>query len=128
VGVFNDYQFRNGSGVTIGIWINTTFLEQEMPWNSLVNLLEFEKIKLDQEFKILDFDQKIIRWLVMDVLGTEGKKKLFLSQLPIKLNHLYSMSQPICLVLSDEESGIPFSALLTQSNSGFQLYLLPKAR
>jgi len=47
----------------------------------------------------------------MDVLGTEGKGKLFLSQLPVKLNHLYSMSQPTCLVLSDEESEIPFSAL-----------------
>jgi len=112
----------------IGIGVNTTFLEQEMPWNSLVDLLEFGKIKLDQEFKILDFDQKIIRWLAMDVLGTEGKGELFLSQLPIKLNHLYSMSQPTCLVLSDEESGILFSALLTRSNSGFQLYLLPKAR
>lgn len=112
----------------IGIGVNRAFLEQEMPWNSLVDLLEFGKIKLDREFQLLDIDEKIIHWLGTDVPDSGGKGELFLSELPLKLDHLHSATQPTCLVLTDEESGIQFSALLTQSESGFQLYLLPKAR
>ena len=112
----------------IGIGVSTNFLEQEMPWNNLVDLLEFGKIQLDKEFKVLDLDDKVIHWLGIGASGREGNGEQFLSELPLRLEHLTSGSQPTCLVLTDKESGNHFSALLTQDEGGNQLYILPKTR
>ncbi|MDG1275785.1 MAG: hypothetical protein P8O16_00805 [Algoriphagus sp.] len=112
----------------IGIGVSTKFLEQEMPWNSLVDLLEFGKIQLDTEFKVLDLDDKVIHWLGIGASGHDGNGEIFLSELPLKLDHLSLGSQPTCMVLSDRESGVYYSALLTQVEDGYQLYILPKSR
>lgn len=112
----------------IGIGVSTKFLEQEMPWNNLVDLLEFGKIQLDKEFRVLDLDEKVVHWLGIGAAEQEGNGELFLSELPLKLQPLAMGAQPTCLVLTDKESGIHFSALLNQVEEEYQLYILPKSR
>jgi hypothetical protein len=112
----------------IGIGVSTKFLEQEMPWNNLVDLLEFGRIQLDKEFRVLDLDDKVVHWLGIGASEQEGNGELFLSELPLKLQHLATGAQPICLVLTDKESGIHFSALLNQVEEEYQLFILPKSR
>lgn len=49
------------SGI-IGIGVGMQFLEQDMPWNNLVDVLGFGEIVLDSDFKFLSWDEKIKSW------------------------------------------------------------------
>lgn len=121
------------SGI-IGIGVGMPFLEQEMPWNNLVDVLGFGEIVLDQEFKVLSWDDRILEWFDPKAENWEGKeisKTLFFKDLN-QFNHLLSQissgDKPMCFLINTDYPGkSSFAALVTLSPKGFHLFLMPKA-
>jgi hypothetical protein len=121
------------SGI-IGIGVGMPFLEQEMPWNNLVDVLGFGEIILDQEFKVLSWDDRIMEWFEPVAENWKGKEisqsLLFreLNQFNHILSEISSGDRPICFLINTDYPGKPsFAALVTQSPKGFHLFLMPKA-
>lgn len=121
------------SGI-IGIGVGMPFLEQEMPWNNLVDVLGFGEIGLDQEFKVLYWDDRILEWFDPIAENWEGKelsKVLFFKDLD-QFNHLLSQissgDRPMCFLINTDYPGkLSLAALATLSDKGFQLFLMPRA-
>lgn len=112
----------------IGVGVDLLFLEQEMPWVSLMDLLRFGKICLTSEFIVEDFDDKVGDWLQIGNSDLTKNGEQFLSEIPQKLMHLRNSNKPRCLVLKDSHSGIEFSAIFLISNNVPHLFILPRAR
>ncbi|MFN4000130.1 hypothetical protein [Algoriphagus sp.] len=121
------------SGI-IGIGVGMQFLEQEMPWNNLVDVLGFGEIVLDKQLKIKSWDDKIIQWFEPTEENWQGKYLIDifsfqdLSQLKEMLPNLSPTDKPKCFLLNKEDPSRPtFAALITVSSQGYHLFLMPKA-
>ncbi|WP_111672304.1 nitrogen regulation protein NR(II) [Algoriphagus litoralis] len=120
------------SGV-FGIGVGMHFLEQDMPWDNLVDVLGFGEIILDTQFVIKSWDQKIVKWFdpllenwldspVSEVFYYEGYNGL-----PHILSQISLGDRPKCfsLFLSKADK-TEFAALVTMSHKGYHLFLMPK--
>jgi hypothetical protein len=121
------------SGI-IGIGVGMQFLEQEMPWNNLVDVLGFGELVLDKEFRVKSWDDKIVQWFEPADENGQGKNLLDifsfedLNQLEQLLSHISPTDKPRCFLLNRDDPGRPtFAALVTVSMEGFHLFLMPKA-
>jgi len=112
----------------VGVGVDLRFLEQEMPWVSLVDLLRFGKIRLNSELIVEDFDDKVGDWLALGDYRSDTNGEEFLSEIPKRLLHLKNSKEPSCLVLKDPNSGIEFSAIFLMLNRIPHLFILPRAR
>ena len=120
------------SGI-IGIGVGMQFLEQEMPWNNLVDVLGFGKITLDKKFRIRTWDDRITKWLgsnstnwtntnLLQTPAFEGN-----SQLQYELEGFSHEIKPKSFLIWPNGTGeAPFAAMLTGSKDGYHLFLVPK--
>lgn len=120
------------SGI-IGIGVGMHFLEQEMPWNNLVDVLGFGKLALDSEFKVRSWDDRILQWFDPVLEQWEGKDLMEISsffgvdELQSELESFYKDIKPSCfLIRTNDSERKSFAALLTGSTEGFHLFLVPK--
>lgn len=120
------------SGI-IGIGVGVHFLEQEMPWDNLADVLDFGKITLDAEQRILGWDGQISGWF--DPEGENWRGSLLtavpafdgLESLAEVLEHMSPQSKPKCFPLEPQTSLEPvFAALLASTAGGYHLFLVPK--
>ena len=117
----------------IGIGVGIQFLEQEMPWNNLVDVLGFGRISLDKNFRILSWDERISHWFADQVKNWSLKALIQTKEFgeePVILEGLHSIldtGKPFCFVLdlkNYSENG--FAALLTPAPEGYHFFLVPK--
>lgn len=120
------------SGI-IGIGVGMQFLEQEMPWNNLVDVLGFGKIVLDRDFNVQAWDERILQWFDPEIekwdkralMDTPTFKGLI--QLNYVLEHISHESKPKCfLIKTNNSTQSSFAALLAASPEGYHLFLVPK--
>lgn len=120
------------SGI-IGIGVGMQFLEQEMPWNNLVDVLGFGKIVLDDDFRIKSWDDRISAWFQPN-LDVWANRKLMetnsfrgISQLSFVLDNFSHEVKPKCFLFqTNERSQASYAALLIGSPEGYHLFLVPK--
>lgn len=112
----------------VGIGVGIPFLEEEMPWVSLVDLLRFGKIRLNSDFIVEDFDDKVGDWLAIGRSHSSTNGEQFLAEIPQKLSHLSTLDKPACLLIQDSNSGIDFSAIFLSLNRIPHLFILPRAK
>lgn len=120
------------SGI-LGIGVGMQFLEQEMPWDNLVDVLGFGKIALDKDFRILNWDDRILQWFDADGENWKGSKLMKapafkgLAQLNEMLGQVSNEKNPKCFMVESHTSPVPaFAALLAVSPEGYHLFLVPK--
>lgn len=121
------------SGI-IGIGVGMQFLEQDMPWNNLVDVLGFGEIILDNEFKIKSWDERILDWFnpnkenwaeksILDVFSFKN-----VNQVNELLSQFNFGDKPRCfLINSTNVENQAFAVLMTFSAKGYHLFLMPKA-
>lgn len=121
------------SGI-IGIGVGMQFLEQDMPWNNLVDVLGFGEIMLDSDFKINSWDERILSWFFPEKENWTGKSILdvFSFKNVNQVNEILFQfnfgDKPRCfLIHSTNEEKQAFAALMTSSSKGYHLFLMPKA-
>ncbi len=117
----------------IGIGVGIQFLEQEMPWNNLVDVLGFGKISLNSEFKIQEWDSKIQSWFSpkkSEWLQAELTSTLAFSgfqKMNYLVDNLSNESKPKCFLIQTNEGKFStYASLLVSCGEGFQLFLVPK--
>lgn len=121
------------SGI-IGIGVGLQFLEQDMPWNNLVDVLGFGEILLDTDFKIKSWDEKILGWFDPKIENWLGSNFLDvfsfqdMNQIQGMITQISLGDKPRCFLMSSKYSeGPTFAALLTVSKDGYHLFLTPKS-
>lgn len=117
----------------IGIGVGLQFLEQEMPWNNLVDVLGFGKITLNSQFEIQDWDERIQSWFSPEVELWKNREltstKTFrgFKKSDFVLSHPSQELKPICFLMDTTEGNFStFASLLLPNGDGFQLFLVPK--
>ncbi len=119
------------SGI-IGIGVGMQFLEQEMPWNNLVDVLGFGKITLDPQFKVKAWDEKIESWLGASAEKWTDVPLLNLApfitakELGLVLKNVSSENKPKCFLIQTNEGSSCYASLLVKAPEGFHLFLVPK--
>lgn len=121
------------SGI-VGIGVGMPFLEQELPWDNLVDVLGFGQIVLDQDFKVKSWDERILNWFDPSVERWEGKPVAEVLQLNEvnQINKLLAQTasgdRPKCFLTGTTNPDIPsLAVLLTASQQCYNLFLMPKA-
>lgn len=117
----------------IGIGVGLQFLEQEMPWNNLVDVLGFGRISLDKNFRILSWDERIGHWFSDQVKNWNLKALIQTKEFgeeSVILEGLHSVldtGKPYCFVLELKQvSEFGFAALLAPAPEGYHFFLVPK--
>ena len=119
----------------IGIGVGRQFLEQEMPWNNLVDVLDFGRIALDRDFRIQSWDESILQWFDPEDESWCGQA---LTDAPIfrgvpgldrALNSISGECKPKCFLVELQNSSSQiFAALIAASAEGYHLFLVPKEK
>lgn len=118
----------------IGIGVRIQFLEQGMPWDNLVDVLQFGRIKLSSNMTLIDWDEKVANWLEVSSSEVEGsnifEKGIFYASphLDLAFKQVSENGRPVCLVLNMENSTNEFASLLTKVQDGFHLFILPREK
>lgn len=118
----------------IGVGVGIQFLEQGMPWENLVDVLQFGKIKLSTNKTLVGWDEKVSNWL--GVSSNELKKSSILNQSVFQVNpeldlafkQISENGKPVCLVLNQSNSNLEFASFLTKAPEGFNLFILPREK
>lgn len=120
------------SGI-IGIGVGIQFLEQDMPWNNLVDVLGFGEIVLDEDLKIKSWDERILGWFDPENERWSGRKFLDIfsfkdmNQIQGMISQISFGDKPRCFLMNSKYSnGNTFAALLTVSKDGYHFFLTPK--
>ncbi len=120
------------SGI-IGIGVGMQFLEQEMPWDNLVDVLGLGEIVLDKDFKIKSWDSRIMNWFDPDHSDWFGSHLLDFFSLQdfehfseLLTSHI-SNDKPKCFLMNSNfgERSI-FAALLSITSEGYHVLIMPK--
>lgn len=122
------------SGI-IGIGVGMQFLEQEMPWNNLVDVLDFGRITLDRDFRIRSWDDSISQWFDPEEESWRGQA---LTSAPAfrgvvaldqALECVSGECKPKCFLVELQNStSRVFAALIAASAEGYHLFLVPKEK
>jgi len=122
------------SGI-IGIGVGMQFLEQEMPWNNLVDVLGFGRITLDRDFRIQSWDDSISQWFDPEEESwcgqvlTDAPAFRGVAALDQALESVSGECKPKCfLVELQNSSSLVFAALIVGSPGGYHLFLVPKEK
>jgi hypothetical protein len=120
------------SGI-FGIGVGMNFLDQDMPWDNLVDVLGLGEVILDYQFKIKSWDQKILGWFdpqkdhwmdshLLDIFSFQDYIGL-----PEVLSQITQGDRPRCFSLHlTKGEKAEFGALFTISQKGYHLFLMPK--
>lgn len=118
----------------IGIGVGIQFLEQGMPWDNLVDVLQFGRIKLSSDKTITDWDEKVANWLLVSLFDLKASPVLVQGIFPANLSldlafkQISENGRPVCLVLTQHDSDKEFASLLTKAPDGFHLFILPREK
>lgn len=117
----------------IGIGVGMQFLEQEMPWNNLVDVLGFGKITLNSSMEVTGWDERISswfspspeNWLNKPLKATAPFKGL--DELEYRLKADSKELNPICFLIQTNEGKFStFATLLASCGEEYHLFLVPK--
>jgi PAS domain-containing protein len=120
------------SGI-IGIGVGMQLLEQDMPWNNLVDVLGFGEVVLDEELRIKAWDERILNWVDPKKENWTGKSVMDIFSFQ-EFNHINEMlsqlnfgDKPRCFLINrtNPEREV-YAALMTVSSTGYHLFLMPK--
>ncbi len=116
----------------IGIGVGIPFLQQEMPWNNLVDLLQFGQIKFSAKLELTDWDQKSAFWIKSLAKQEKAKIRFEHTSIPFK-KHLKSTVEhsdfskgPVCFILKEDSGEKSYAALLMKTSEGYELFILPR--
>ncbi|MFC5190320.1 hypothetical protein ACFPIK_00975 [Algoriphagus aquatilis] len=117
----------------IGIGVGMQFLEQEMPWNNLVDVLGFGKITLNSSMEVIGWDERIDNWF-SPTTQTWLNKPLKatipfkgLDDLEYRLNADAKEFNPVCFLIQTNEGKFStFATLLASCGEEYHLFLVPK--
>ncbi|WP_297338212.1 PAS domain-containing protein [Algoriphagus sp.] len=119
----------------VGLGVSLKFLEQELPWERMAEILHFGKIEIDSEFKIKHLDKKVIKWL-------DSSSDTFLNQSILnsttfaftpseqeKIQNLEINDQPLFLKIPAQfPNRVALAGLLSKHSNGFTFLLSPSKR
>lgn len=117
----------------IGIGVGMQFLEQEMPWNNLVDVLGFGKITLNSSMEVTGWDERIDSWfsptpqswLNKPLNATAPFKGL--DELDYRLKADAKELNPVCFLIQTNEGKFStFATLLASCGEEYHLFLVPK--
>lgn len=117
----------------IGIGVGMQFLEQEMPWNNLVDVLGFGKITLNSSMEVTGWDERIDSWFsptpqtwLNKPLNTTAPFK-GLEELEYRLKADAKEPNPVCFLIQTNEGKFStFATLLASCGEEYHLFLVPK--
>lgn len=117
----------------IGIGVGMQFLEQEMPWNNLVDVLGFGKITLNSSMEVTGWDERIDSWFsptpqtwLNKPLNTTAPFK-GLEELEYRLKADAKELNPVCFLIQTNEGKFStFATLLASCGEEYHLFLVPK--
>lgn len=118
----------------IGVGVGIQFLEQGMPWDNLVDVLQFGKIKLSSNKTLISLDEKVSNWVGNSSQELNGvsifNKEIFqvTSEMELAFNKISENGRPVCLVLKRRDSNLEFASFLTRVPDGFHLFILPREK
>ncbi len=118
----------------IGVGVGIQFLEQGMPWDNLVDVLQFGRIKLSSSKSLVSWDEKVENWLELSEsqlkVSSILEQSIFESNLNLDLafKQVNENSKPVCLVLKQSYSNSEFASLLTKVQDGYHLFILPREK
>lgn len=118
----------------IGVGVGIQFLEQGMPWDNLVDVLQFGRIKLAPNKTLVGWDEKVANCLELSSSELKGSSILEQSVLPaypdleLAFKQISENGRPVCLVLKQPDSNQEFASLLTRVPDGFHLFILPREK
>lgn len=116
----------------IGVGVGIQFLEQGMPWDNLVDILQFGRIRLSKNKTLVGWDEKVSNWLGLP--SNQLKESSILNQnvfqvhqeLDLAFKQISENGRPVCLVLKQSNSNHEFASFLTRDPEGFNLFILPR--
>lgn len=118
----------------IGVGVGIQFLEQGMPWDNLVDVLQFGRIKLSSNRTVISLDDKVSNWVGQSPQELKGvsilNKEVFRvsQELELAFKQIYENGRPVCLVLKGRDSNLEFASFLTRVPDGFHLFILPREK
>lgn len=118
----------------IGVGVGIQFLEQGMPWDNLVDVLQFGRIKLSSNRTVISLDDKVSNWTGKSSREWKGvsilSKEVFqvTQELELAFNQISENGRPVCLVLRRQDSNLEFASFLTRVPDGFHLFILPREK
>lgn len=118
----------------IGVGVRIQFLEQGMPWDNLVDVLQFGRIKLSSNKTLISLDDKVSNWIGKTSQDWKGvsilNKDVFqvTQELEFAFKQISENGRPVCLVLKRRDSNLEFASFLTRVPDGFHLFILPREK
>ena len=118
----------------IAVGVGIQFLEQGMPWDNLVDVLQFGRIRISPNKKINSWDEKVAIWLdhsLPEIKGSSILTKNIVSEFPelsLAFKQISENGKPVCLVLNQKDENQEFASLLIKDPDGFQLFILPREK
>lgn len=116
----------------IGVGVGIQFLEQGMPWDNLVDVLQLGRIELSSNKTLISLDDKVASWLGKTSKQLKGNSILnidifqFTQELELAFKQIAENGRPVCLVLRQLNSTLEFASFLTRVPNGFHLLILPR--
>lgn len=116
----------------IGIGVGIQLLEDEMPWDNLVDVLGFGKLVLDRRLRITSWDSRVESWFVNDGLAWKNKDLLQTAEfgddpnLFSSLQKLLEGENPVFFTFIGNQR--EFAGLLYKSGQEFHFFMGPKEK
>lgn len=106
----------------LGVGVGVSFFEQQLPWKSLVDILDFEKIELASDFKFTAISELGAEWLDVKEKEVLGKSfsVVFTSEL---IGDIEGGDLPIAKKF--KRNGKSFFSIITQFRGGYHFYFSP---
>ena len=116
----------------IGIGVGLQLLEDEMPWDNLVDVLGFGKVVLDSRLRITSWDGRVESWFCK--AGMNWKNKDLLQTIEFgddpnlfsSLQKLLEGENPVFFTFFGNQK--EFAGLLSKSGSEFHFFMGPKEK
>ncbi|MFC3414107.1 nitrogen regulation protein NR(II) [Algoriphagus hitonicola] len=119
----------------VGLGVSLKFLEQELPWEKMAEILHFGKVEINSEFKITHLDDKVAQWLSASSETLSNQSILnsdtfdFSSAVQEKIKNLDANAQPLFLKIPAQfPNRMALAGLLSRHSHGFTFLLAPSIR
>lgn len=119
----------------VGLGVSLKFLEQELPWEKMAEILHFGKVEIDLEFSITHLDEKVVQWLGTSSGSLLGQSILnpqlvdFTPATQEKIKQLDLHSQPLFLKIPAQfPNRMALAGLLSRHSHGYTFLLSPSKR
>lgn len=117
-----------------GLGIDFKMLQYQTPWQNLSDLLEFGEVVLDEKLQTVSIDQKVGKWLAVDVKKIQGQAFFSEVLVPVDVNELRRLNEfkrdktPSAIRLRKCQNEEVYASFLINKESGIQLFLMPVMR